>query len=59
MVFVLYLATVISRTASRIRESGLIVYGFGRSNTPEAFRKACDKFIYVENTWCPKLKKLR
>lgn len=35
--------------ASRIRESGLIVYGFGRSNTPEAFRKACDKFIYVEN----------
>lgn len=35
--------------ASRIRESGLIVYGFGRNKTPEAFRKACDKFIYVEN----------
>lgn len=35
--------------ASRIRESGLIVYGFGRKKTPEAFRKACDKFIYVEN----------
>lgn len=35
--------------ASRIRESGLTVYGFGRSKTPEAFRKACDKFIYVEN----------
>lgn len=35
--------------ASRIRESGLIVYGFGRKNTPEAFRHACDKFIYVEN----------
>lgn len=35
--------------ASRIRESGLMVYGFGRNKTPEAFRKACDKFIYVEN----------
>ncbi|NHB58574.1 NYN domain-containing protein [Acinetobacter sp. 194] len=35
--------------ASRIRESGLVVYGFGRKKTPEAFRKACDKFIYIEN----------
>ncbi len=35
--------------ASRIRESGLTVYGFGRKQTPESFRKACDKFIYVEN----------
>lgn len=35
--------------ASRIRESGLTVYGFGRSKTPEAFIRACDKFIYVEN----------
>lgn len=35
--------------ASRIRESGLTVYGFGRSKTPEAFVQACDKFIYVEN----------
>lgn len=35
--------------ASRIRESGLVVYGVGRKQTPEAFRKACDKFIYVEN----------
>lgn len=35
--------------ASRIRESGKVVYGFGRKKTPEAFRKACDKFIYVEN----------
>ncbi|WP_427837859.1 NYN domain-containing protein [Acinetobacter baumannii] len=34
---------------SRIRESGLVVYGVGRKQTPEAFRKACDKFIYVEN----------
>lgn len=35
--------------ASRIRESGLMVYGFGKNKTPEAFRKACDKFIYIEN----------
>lgn len=35
--------------ASRIRESGLTVYGFGRKQTPESFRKACDKFIFVEN----------
>lgn len=35
--------------ASRIRESGLIVYGFGKKSTPDAFLKACDKFIYVEN----------
>lgn len=35
--------------ASRIRESGLIVYGFGRRKTKEPFVKACDKFIYVEN----------
>ncbi|MDO5289670.1 MAG: NYN domain-containing protein, partial [Pseudomonadota bacterium] len=35
--------------ASRIRASGLVVYGFGRATTPEAFRQACDRFIYVEN----------
>lgn len=36
--------------ASRIRESGLVVYGFGeKSKTPEAFINACDKFIYIEN----------
>jgi len=35
--------------ASRIRENGLSVYGFGKKTTPEAFKKACDKFIYVEN----------
>ena len=37
-----------TRLASRIRESGLIVYGFGERKTPEPFRTACDKFIYVE-----------
>ena len=35
--------------ASRIRENGLTVYGFGKKATPEAFKKACDKFIYIEN----------
>ena len=38
-----------TRLASRIRESGLTVYGFGQKKTPESFRKACDKFIYTEN----------
>ncbi|MDI4482279.1 NYN domain-containing protein [Moraxella lacunata] len=35
--------------ASRIRESGLTVYGFGKTQTPSAFINACDKFIYIEN----------
>lgn len=35
--------------ASRIRQSGLVVYGFGRKMTPEAFRQACDRFFYEEN----------
>lgn len=35
--------------ASRIRESGLLVYGFGRKQTTTPFVKACDKFVYVEN----------
>ncbi|ASP16365.1 hypothetical protein HMPREF9120_00514 [Neisseria sp. oral taxon 020 str. F0370] len=38
-----------TRLASRIRESGLTVYGFGEQKTPEAFRRACDAFIFVEN----------
>ncbi|TCV91266.1 OST-HTH/LOTUS domain-containing protein [Luteibacter rhizovicinus] len=37
-----------TRLASRIRESGRIVYGFGESKTPEPFRTACDKFVYTE-----------
>ena len=37
-----------TRLASRIRESGLAVYGFGRRQTPKAFIGACDKFIYTE-----------
>jgi uncharacterized LabA/DUF88 family protein len=38
-----------TRLASRIRESGLIVYGFGERKTPNPFVVACDKFIYTEN----------
>jgi uncharacterized LabA/DUF88 family protein len=34
--------------ARRIRESGLTIYGFGEEKTPEAFVRACDKFIYTE-----------
>lgn len=37
-----------TKLASRIRESGLTVYGFGEKKTPEAFVSACDKFIYTE-----------
>ena len=37
-----------TRLASRIREAGLIVYGFGAQKTPSAFVSACDKFIFTE-----------
>lgn len=37
-----------TRLAARIRESGLVVYGFGKRQTPKAFVAACDKFIYTE-----------
>ena len=38
-----------TRLAQRLREDGLVVYGFGERKTPEAFRNACNRFIYVEN----------
>jgi hypothetical protein len=37
-----------TRLATRIRESGLLVYGFGEKKTPDAFVAACDKFVYTE-----------
>ena len=37
-----------TKLASRIRESGLLVYGFGEKKTPPAFVSACDKFIFTE-----------
>lgn len=38
-----------TRLASRIREQGLDVYGMGQMKTPAAFRKACKRFIFLEN----------
>jgi len=37
-----------TKLASRIREAGLFVYGFGEKKTPKAFVSACDKFIFTE-----------
>ncbi len=37
-----------TRLASRIREAGLLVYGFGEKKTPRPFVAACDKFIFTE-----------
>jgi len=38
-----------TRLAARIREQGLMAYGFGQRKTPKPFVAACTKFIYVEN----------
>ncbi|OMQ46676.1 NYN domain-containing protein [Ensifer sp. 1H6] len=38
-----------TRLASRIREQGTDVFGFGERKTPESFRQACRRFIYTEN----------
>jgi hypothetical protein len=38
-----------TRLASRIREQGTDVFGFGEQKTPESFRQACRRFIYTEN----------
>jgi hypothetical protein len=37
-----------TRLATRIREAGLSVYGFGEKKTPRPFVAACDRFIYTE-----------
>ncbi len=37
-----------TRLATRIREEGLVVYGFGERKTPKSFVSACDRFIYIE-----------
>lgn len=34
--------------ATRLREAGLMVFGFGERKTPEAFRNACHRFLFVE-----------
>lgn len=38
-----------TRLANRLRESGIIVYGFGEEKTPDAFISACNLFIKTEN----------
>ncbi|MBK8228685.1 MAG: NYN domain-containing protein [Flavobacteriales bacterium] len=38
-----------TRLATRLRESGIFVMGVGEKKTPDAFVKACERFIYVEN----------
>ena len=37
-----------TRLATRIREDGLMVFGFGEKQTPSAFVNACDRFNHVE-----------
>ncbi|MGI2032173.1 NYN domain-containing protein [Rhizobium panacihumi] len=42
-----------TRLATRIRENGLDVFGFGEKKTPESFRLACQRFIYTEGLLSP------
>lgn len=37
-----------TRLATRLRESGMTVYGLGRRKTPASFVAACDRFIYLD-----------
>lgn len=37
-----------TRLATRLREAGMVVIGFGEKKTPKPFISACDKFIYLE-----------
>ena len=37
-----------TRLATRLRETGMTVIGFGEKKTPQPFISACDKFIYLE-----------
>jgi uncharacterized LabA/DUF88 family protein len=37
-----------TKLATRLRESGMKVFGFGEKKTPKSFIVACDKFIYLE-----------
>jgi hypothetical protein len=36
-----------TKLASRLRESGRTVYGFGESKTPNSLVAACDRFVYL------------
>jgi uncharacterized LabA/DUF88 family protein len=37
-----------TRLATRLRESGMTVYGMGQKKTPKPFQDACDKFTFLE-----------
>jgi uncharacterized LabA/DUF88 family protein len=37
-----------TKLATRLREAGMKVFGFGEKKTPISFISACDKFIYIE-----------
>ncbi len=37
-----------TRLATRLREAGMKVFGFGERKTPNPFIVACDKFLYIE-----------
>lgn len=37
-----------TKLATRLREAGMKVFGFGEKKTPKPFISSCDKFIYLE-----------
>ena len=40
-------ARAVFEAASKLRESGFPVYGFGEHKTPRAFRSACHRFVTI------------
>jgi uncharacterized LabA/DUF88 family protein len=42
-----------TRLATRIREDGLTVFGFGRKDAAKAFMQACESYIFIENLLNP------
>ncbi len=42
-----------TKLATRIREAGLVVYGFGEKKTPGSLQAACDKFVFLEALTVP------
>jgi len=43
-----------TKLATRIREFGLVVYGFGEKKTPASLQAACDKFVLLEALEVPR-----
>jgi len=42
-----------TKLATRIRESGLVAYGFGEKKTPVSLQAACDRFVFLEALTVP------